>query len=137
MRRFVDRVLGPLVQGYFQISFAEYKIDTFIARAREICFELENMVRQSLKEWDIEVIRTELHEFEPEGSTLDKLRQRISEKRFREQEVKYTQEIAEIEQQIEERKLITEKERRKLEASLLEEELSLDPPTNWGREVVS
>jgi hypothetical protein len=125
VRRFVDRVIGPLVQGYFQINFAEYKIDSFVTQTREICIELENMVRQSLKEWDIEVIRTELHEFEPEGATLDELRKRITETRLREQELKHMQENAEIEQQIEERKLVTEEQRRKLDAILLQEEIRL------------
>jgi hypothetical protein len=125
VRRFVDRVIGPLVQGYFQINFAEYKIDNFVTQTREICIELENMVRQSLKEWDIEVIRTELHEFEPEGVTLDELRKRITETRLREQELKHMQENTEIEQQIEERKLVTEEQRRKLDAILLQDEIRL------------
>ncbi len=83
VRRFVDRVLGPLVQGYFQTSFGEYEILSFVSRADTVCRELETLVRQVLDVWGIEAVRTELNNFESEGTALDELRRSLAEVRDR------------------------------------------------------
>lgn len=125
VRRFVDRVLGPLVQGYFQISFGEYEILNFVSQAKKVCMELEDLVRQSLTEWDIEVVRTELHEFEPEGTTLDEIRRRRADTRDRRQELEDIRINKDIEEEIKEREIETERKRRELEAIPLEAQIRL------------
>ncbi len=126
VRRFVDRVLGPLVQGYFQTSFGEYKILSFVSRADTVCRELETKVRQVLENWNIEVVRTELSNFAPEGVTLDEFRRRRAEIRDRKQELEHIQENTEIEERIKRRQLETAREERKLDPAILRLEAEIE-----------
>ena len=126
VRRFVDRVLGPLVEGYFQTGFGENNILDFVSRPDKICLDLEDKVRQALAEWGVVAVSTSLHEFEPESVSLDELRRRRAEERERKAELKNKKENTEIEEAINQIRLETELSRQKIELQAQVELLGKD-----------
>ncbi len=129
VRRFVERVLGPLVEGYFQTGFGENNILNFVSRPDKICLDLEDRVRQALAEWGVVAVSTSLHEFEPEGVSLDELRRRRAEERARKEELENKKENTEIEEEIKQIQLETELSRQKIELQARVELLGKDGVT--------
>lgn len=129
VRRFVDRVLGPLVEGYFQTSFGENNILDFVSRPDSVCLDLEEKVRQALAEWGVLAVRTSLHEFESEDISLDKIRRRRAEERDRKEELENIMKNTEIEEATNQIKLVTALSRQKLELQAKVELLGRDNVT--------
>jgi hypothetical protein len=78
VQRFVERVLGPTVAGYFTELASKYKVIDFIAHYDEVRLELENIIRQALWEWGVVAGRTVLAEFTAEDQGLSDLLRRIA-----------------------------------------------------------
>ena len=129
VRRFVERVLGPLVEGYFQTSFGENNIFDFVSRPDKVCLDLEDKIRQALAEWGVTAVSTSLHEFEPEGVSLDELRRRRAEERERKAELEKKKENTEIEEEIKRIQLETELSRQKIKLQAQVELLGKDSVT--------
>jgi SPFH domain / Band 7 family len=129
VRRFVERVLGPLVEGYFQTGFGENNIFNFVSRPDKICLDLEDKVRQALDEWGVVAVSTSLHEFEPEGVSLDELRRRRAEERERKAELENKQENTKIEEATKRIQLETELSRQKIKLQAQVELLGKDSVT--------
>ncbi len=81
VQRFVERVLGETVVGYFHANIAEYSIGEFLASHAELREQVEHDIRTALAEYEVEAIRTTLGEFEFEQEGFDRLRREIAEKR--------------------------------------------------------
>jgi hypothetical protein len=82
VQRFVERVLGRVVEGYFQTVSKSYTAIDFIDRYAEVGLELEDKVVEALAAWGVEAVRTTLNEyFEEENGRLDELMRRIAEAR--------------------------------------------------------
>jgi hypothetical protein len=112
VRRFVDRVLSPLVGGYFNDTAGGQKIQDFLANYNQVRMDLEEEVRATLlTDWDIEAVRTALGEFVPEDPSLEELLRRVAWERDRGQELVHQRENAITEKEIEELRLDTEKRR--------------------------
>jgi regulator of protease activity HflC (stomatin/prohibitin superfamily) len=114
VRRFVDRVLGPLVEGYFHAAAGGQKVLDFVSNYNQVRMDLEEEVSAALADWDIEAVRTTLSEFEPEDTSLDEFRRRLARKRDQKQELDYQQVNAKIEKAIEELQLDLEQRRLQL-----------------------
>ena len=132
VQRFVERVLGRTVEGYFHSTAASHTVRSFMRRRDEVRLDLEDRVRAALSESGVIAVRTTLGEFEPESADLDQLRREIADQRERKEIIEYRKGNDELEQEIEQRRLETERDRRKLELVPLEERLRL-----LGREVVT
>jgi hypothetical protein len=83
VRRFVERVLGSTVEGYFQTIATNYTALNFFERFDEVRLDLEDRVREALNEWSVEAVRTTLSDFESEDSELDTRRRQIATVRDR------------------------------------------------------
>ncbi|HEY6424915.1 MAG TPA: SPFH domain-containing protein [Pseudonocardiaceae bacterium] len=115
VRRLVDRVLSPLVEGYFNAAAGGQTILDFLANYNQVRMDLEEVVRAALADWDIEAVRTTLSEFVPEDTSLDEFRRRVAMERDRGQELVHQHENVIAEKEIEELRLDTEQRRAQLE----------------------
>lgn len=102
VQRFVKRVLGRTVEGFFHNTASEYEVLDFLENHNEVCLALEGKVRQALVEWDVEAIHVTMDEFQPEDTGIEQFRRQIARERDRSlylgQRVKNITIEAEIEQ---------------------------------------
>lgn len=129
VQRFVEKVLGSTVEGYFQATASDYKVLDFMSRHNQVRLDLEDQVRAALAEWGVVAVRTTLNAFEPVEAELDEFRRSIASERDRRQILEYWQHNREMESKTEEkielRRISTEGERRKLDVIVLEEQIRL------------
>ncbi|GGK93407.1 hypothetical protein Sme01_58900 [Sphaerisporangium melleum] len=125
VRRFVDKVLAPTVEGYFHRAQAGYTIMDFLANGEEVRLNLEKLVRDALSEWDVEAISTTLSEFEPEGTTLDELRRSIADERERQEMLRHRYTSAELAAKTTRIEIGLDREREKLAVVKLEEQVRI------------
>lgn len=134
VRRFVERVLGRTVEGYFESIASEYDdVGEFLRRHKEeLRLELETQVRQALDEWDVEAVRTVLTRFVPEDEEFNAVRKATAEERERQRKLKQQRENLDTEVEIERLRIGIDRERRKSGAAELEEVIRL-----LGRDQIS
>ena len=129
MQRFVERVLGRTVEGYFQTAAGRYEVLEFISSHEQVRLELEDRVRQALEEWDVEAIRTTLNEFEPEGQELQRMQQEIALQRERRTVLEHERTAAVVQAEIDgirsSASTLAETERRLINVKVLEAEMAL------------
>ncbi|MBB4915970.1 SPFH domain-containing protein [Streptosporangium saharense] len=125
VRRFIDRVLAPTVESYFQRAAAGRQILDFLDSPEAIRLELAGQVCEALEGWQVKAGETSLGDFEPEKTTIHELRMEIVAARTRNQELQHINENADIEEEIKRKQLRTERERRRLDAVILEEHVRL------------
>ncbi len=128
VQRFVERVLGRTVEGYFHEAAAEHNVLDFMRKHDEVRLQLEGRISEALAESDIEAVRTTLNEFESETLDLDQLRKDIATEREKIQILEYAHEQAKVERKTEQIRNEAERERRKLEVAALEEKLRILGP---------
>lgn len=101
VQRFVERVLGRTVEGYFQGVASRYTIMLFIEHHDLIRMELEDRIRNVTAELGVESGRTTLAAFEADDGGLDERRRSLSDRTARsvvlEQELQNTRVEAKIE----------------------------------------
>ena len=125
VQRFVERVLGYTVEGYFQGTASEYTVLEFIAAQNEVCLEIGDRVREALAYWGVEAGRTTLGTFESEGMGLDELRREIVAERERNQVLEHREKNVVLEARAERIRIETDRERRKTEAAELEAQVEI------------
>ncbi|MFC3892950.1 SPFH domain-containing protein [Lentzea rhizosphaerae] len=108
VQRFVARVLGRTVEGYFHSCASEYEVLRFLESHNEVRMELESRVAEALGEWGVQAGRTTLSDFEPENPELDQRRRRKAEERDRQEELGYQRRNAELEEEIRRIRLATD-----------------------------
>jgi hypothetical protein len=74
VQRFVERVLGRVVENYFHAIAGGQTAQDFIRRHDQVRLDLEERVRTSLATFGVEAINTALSEFESESDFLDEFR---------------------------------------------------------------
>jgi hypothetical protein len=87
VRRFVERVLGAAVAGYFTEIVAEYQVMQFIRQYNKVRMDLQDRVTQALADWDVVAGGTILAEFTSEDRELNELRRALTR-----QDIQLTQE---------------------------------------------
>src|SRR5712691_32644 len=115
VQRFVEKVLGKAVDGFFQTTANKFSIDAFVNNKGEVRRELENDIRDALADWEVAGISTTVHEFVAADKDLDAIRKKIAAERIRQQELKHQLDNAQFEKKIELTRIDVERERRKLE----------------------
>jgi hypothetical protein len=78
VQRFVERVLGSAVSGYFMGVVGQYTAVEFIMRYHEIRLELEDHVRQALADWGVAAGQTVLADLVAEDPGLGELLQQLT-----------------------------------------------------------
>jgi SPFH domain / Band 7 family len=78
VRRFVERVLGAAVAGYFTEIVAEYQVLPFIRQYDKVRMDLQDRVTHALADWNVVAGQTVLGEFEAEDQELSKLRRELT-----------------------------------------------------------
>ncbi|MFD0885279.1 SPFH domain-containing protein, partial [Streptosporangium algeriense] len=134
VRRFIDRVLAPTVESYFQRAAAGRQILDFLDSHEAIRLELAAQVCEALGEWQVKAGETALGEFEPEETTIHELRKANVAARERQQRLRHESDNADLEEGIKRKQLKTERERRRLDAVLLEEQVRLLTPDHVAME---
>jgi hypothetical protein len=115
VQRFVDKVLGKAVDGFFQTTANKFSIDAFVENKGSVRAALEVEIRDALKDWDVDAPSTTVHEFKAQDSDLDAIRQKIARERIRLRELNHRQVNSQVENQMELDKIKVERERRRLE----------------------
>src|SRR5262249_52532768 len=111
VQRFVERVLGRLVENYFHSAATGKTVQQFLASHDEICLDLADQVREALKTpYGVEAIQTTINEFETENELNEWLRER-ARLRDRDKELEWTERNAHTEARIERIKIEVEGER--------------------------
>lgn len=100
VQRFVERVLGRTVKGYFESCASEYEVLQFIVGLNEVRMELESKVAEALAEWGVEAGRTTLSDFESEDPELDARRRQRARERDEQESLEYRLRNAEVEERI-------------------------------------
>ena len=88
VQRFVERVLGATVAGYFTEIVGGRQVMEFIIEYDKIRMQLQDQVTQALNDWDVVAGRTVLGEFKSEDRALNELRRLLAR-----QDIGLTQEI--------------------------------------------
>ena len=115
VQRFVEKVLGKAVDGFFQTTANKFSIDAFVENKGDVRQELEKEIRDALDDWDVTGISTTVHEFEAADKDLDAIRKKIAAERLRRRELDHELENVQVEKEIELERIKVERERRKLE----------------------
>lgn len=123
VQRFVERVLGRAVEGYFHSTAADYRILEFLDNHNEVRLELEERVRHALAEWDVEAVRTTLGGFESLDTSIDEFRRKIAMERDQKHHLEYRAANVEMESRIEEVAIAIERDRGKISTAKLEDEV--------------
>ncbi|WP_327010943.1 SPFH domain-containing protein [Dactylosporangium sp. NBC_01737] len=76
VQRFVERVLGAAVAGYFTALVGRYTILQFMEEYENVRLELQHQVTEALAEWDVIAGLTVLAEFESKDEEINNLRRR-------------------------------------------------------------
>jgi hypothetical protein len=63
VKRFVERILGSVVRGYFSSTAAQNKIHWFVANPGSIQNDLNSAIQLKMQEWDVEAHETTLVSF--------------------------------------------------------------------------
>jgi hypothetical protein len=100
VRRFVERVLGSTVEGYFQTIATNHTALDFFEQFDEVRLDLEDRVTEALAEWGVEAVRTTLSDFKSEDSELDTRRRQIATVRDRQVILKSERDNALIEKEV-------------------------------------
>ncbi|MFC4586973.1 SPFH domain-containing protein [Sphaerisporangium corydalis] len=125
VRRFVDKVLGRTVEGYFQTETGGYRIEDFLDNSGRVRLELEELVCEALDAWGVKAVRTTLNEFEPEETGIDELRRAIAAERNRQAKLHHELGSAGIQHDIDLTRIETQRMRDKAGVAELEEQLRL------------
>ena len=125
VQRFVEKVLGRVVEGYFQAAASAWDVLSFVAGRDEVRLELEERVRQALAEYGVDAVRTVLNEFESENTDLDQLRWQIAKERERRKVLEYELHNTDLEAKAELIQIDVDRERRKIEVAVLEEQVRI------------
>jgi hypothetical protein len=81
VQRFVERVLGRVVEGYFQTVATSFTAIEFINRLAEVRLELEDKVVDALAEYGVVAVRMTFNQYKDEAGELERLMRRIAEER--------------------------------------------------------
>jgi SPFH domain / Band 7 family len=118
VQRFVERVLGKVVEGYFQSTAAESdNVLNFISRRTAATLTLAERVREALEEWGVEATRTVLNGYETDDTELEARRRQIAEHRDSDLTLKYGKRNAELDDAAAEVRDRTDRRHRELETA--------------------
>lgn len=101
VQRFVERVLGSAVAGYFTALVGRYTILEFIKEYDKVRLELQYQVTAALRQWEVVAGATVLAEFESEDREINDLRRRIVEAREKKKIAEHDLESTKIEEKTE------------------------------------
>jgi SPFH domain / Band 7 family len=99
VQRFVERVLGAAVAGYFTALVGRYTILEFIEEYEKVRLELQYQVTAALSEWEVVAGHTVLAEFESEDREIYDLRRRIARAREQKKISRYELDSIRIDQE--------------------------------------
>lgn len=128
VQRFVERVLGRTVKGYFESCASEYEVLQFIEGLNEVRMELESKVTEALHEWGVEAGRTTLSDFECEDPELDARRRERAKERDEQEQLAYRLRNAEREEEIKRLRLQTAREEAAVPVAKTEARIKLLGP---------
>jgi hypothetical protein len=92
VQRFVERVLGAAVAGYFTAVVAEYSVLKFIREYDTVRLKLQDRVAEALADWNVVAGHTVLGEFVSEDGELNEQRRKLTR-----QDLELTQEKRRLE----------------------------------------
>ncbi|MFC6081235.1 SPFH domain-containing protein [Sphaerisporangium aureirubrum] len=75
VKRFVERILGSVVLGYFSAVAAQYRITTFVDSQQRVQADLHDSIRRKLEEWQVIATNTTLVQIAFEDSKFNEMRQ--------------------------------------------------------------
>jgi hypothetical protein len=81
VQRFVEKVLGATVEGYFHTTASQHTVEEFFEKSELVRKELEDSVRNALADWDVKAVRTALGEFIAPDGRINEIRQAPAEER--------------------------------------------------------
>ncbi|TMQ94932.1 hypothetical protein ETD83_23245 [Actinomadura soli] len=126
VQRFVERVLGATVENYFVEITADSTVKEFLSGILDIRTNLSSQVRNALKAWGVEAVRTNIERVRSLDQVYYDERQRIFSEDTRGDLLARQMEHADAEQAIEFTRMETEKKRLILQIEAEAELLGAD-----------
>jgi ribosomal protein L35AE/L33A len=119
VKRFVERILGSLVSGYFSTVSAQYKINDFVDNQHEVQTDLEDTIQRKMEEWNVIASNTTLVQITFEDEKFNDMRREMVASRARHQVLEQEERNNEIVQRTirrtEDRELETHRKRREID----------------------
>ena len=125
VQRFVERVLGGMVETYFNAIASASTVEEFLSMYASTRTDLSSQVRNALAAWGIEARGTTLGEFESSDPELDRARRRLADKQMETRELEAEEEASVIRERIRDRERRGEREDRMLETVVLERKIEV------------
>jgi SPFH domain / Band 7 family len=120
VKRFVERILGSLVSGYFSTVSAQYKITDFVDNQHKVQTDLEDTIQRKMEEWNVLASNTTLVQITFEDEIFNNMRQELVASRARylvlEQEERNDEVVQRTKRRAEDRELETHRKRREIDA---------------------
>ncbi|MFC0037306.1 SPFH domain-containing protein [Actinomadura rayongensis] len=111
VQRFVERVLGATVETYFVEITANSTVKEFLSDISEVRTNLSSQVRNALKAWGVEAVRTNIERVTAMDEVYYDERQKVFKAENKGDVLEKKQENTAIEIEIELRKMVVEKKR--------------------------
>jgi len=115
VQRFVEKVLGATVEGYFHTTASQHTVEEFFEKSELVRKELEDSVRNALADWDVKAVRTALGEFIAPDGRINEIRQAPAEERIRGELLGYQNTNADTEVKIAGKHIEIKRQERELE----------------------
>ncbi len=125
VQRFVERVLGGLVETYFNAIASASTVEEFLSMYASTRTDVSSQVRNALAAWGIEARGTTLGEFESSDPELDKARRRLADKQMVTRELEAEEENSVIRERIRDRERRGERADLELETVVLERKIEV------------
>ncbi|MFW6692883.1 SPFH domain-containing protein [Streptomyces sp. MAR4 CNX-425] len=125
VQRFVERVLGGLVETYFNAIASASTVEEFLSMYASTRTDVSSQVRNALAAWGIEARGTTLGEFESADPELDRARRRLADKQMETRELEAEEENSVIRERIRDRERRGERADLELETVVLERKIEV------------
>ncbi|MFF0726888.1 hypothetical protein [Streptomyces sp. NPDC004134] len=125
VQRFVERVLGGMVETYFNAIASASTVEEFLSMYASTRTDLSSQVRNALAAWGIEARGATLGEFESSDPELDRARRRLADKQMETRELEAEENNSVIRERIRDRERRGERKDRMLETVVLERKIEL------------
>ncbi|WP_407565984.1 SPFH domain-containing protein [Streptomyces sp. 184] len=125
VQRFVERVLGGMVETYFNAIASASTVEEFLSMYASTRTDLSSQVRNALAAWGIEARGTTLGEFESSDPELDRARRRLADKQMETRELEAEEENSVIRERIRDRERRGERADMMLQTVVLERRIEM------------
>ncbi len=125
VQRFVERVIGGTVEGILRAEAAKFTFRNFVENHNELRKTIEDQLGRALAAFGVIPVRTTLAEFHTTDGAVDEVVRRVAQQREENRRLLEVQEGAKTQAEIDRLAIGVDRDRRRNDAVVLEEEIRL------------